>query len=110
MEETILKDYLALLGLRVKDAVTGFIGVVTSISFDLYGCVQAVVTPPGVDKDGKLLFGHWFDTNRLIIEDLRGVLPVPDYKPLVPSVITNIGATQAGTHGPAEKLVFSSHA
>ncbi len=105
-EEKILTDYLSLLGLRVKDAVTGFAGVVTSVSFDLYGCVQAVVTPSGVDKDEKMKQGHWLDVNRLVIEDPCGVMPVPDYKPRMPSVITSAGATQAGTHGPAEKPAY----
>lgn len=61
-----LQDYVDLLGYRVRDKVTGFEGVVTSIGFDLYGCVQAVVTPPA--KDGKQEDSRWYDTHRLSIE------------------------------------------
>lgn len=38
--------------------------VVTTISFDLYGCVQAVVTPP-VGSGGEVNDGQWFDVTRL---------------------------------------------
>jgi hypothetical protein len=38
---------LKLLGTKVRDVVTGFVGIVTSVSFDLYGCVQAVVVTVG---------------------------------------------------------------
>ena len=36
---------LKLLGLKVKDKVTGFTGIITSVSFDLYGCIQVIITP-----------------------------------------------------------------
>ena len=48
----IIKKHLDLLGLKVKDRVSDFEGVVISISFDLYGCVQADVRPFTTDKDG----------------------------------------------------------
>lgn len=57
-------EHLKLLGFKVKDVVTGFTGVISSISFDLYGCVQAIVNP-GLDKDGKPGDMHWFDLKRL---------------------------------------------
>lgn len=60
----MIKSSLAMLGLQAKDKITGFEGVVSSIGFDLYGCVQAVLTPP-VDKDGKPEGGHWIDVKRL---------------------------------------------
>jgi hypothetical protein len=41
-------------------------GVITSISFDLYGCRQVILTP-GLDKDGKLRDSNWFDENRVKI-------------------------------------------
>jgi hypothetical protein len=46
----MLDKHLDILGYEVTDRVTGFKGVVTSISFDLYGCVQALVTPQLNDK------------------------------------------------------------
>jgi hypothetical protein len=71
---SVVQQSLGLLGLRVTDKVTGFSGVVTSIAFDLYGCVQAVVKPP-VGEDGKQRDGEWFDVARL---HLASVVPVMD--------------------------------
>ena len=72
------KDYLDLLGKQVKDRVTGAEGVVTSISFDLYGCVQALVNP-GLDKDCKLRDSWWFDTNRLDVKKAKRVMNPPRF-------------------------------
>lgn len=69
---------MELLGLRVRDAVTGFEGIVSSVGFDLYGCVQAVVTPPV--RDGKPGDGMWFDTKRLIVLDKTPVLELPTFE------------------------------
>lgn len=55
-----------LLGLEVKDVVTGLRGIVTSISFDLNGSVQAAANP-GLDKDGKVQQGTWVDTKSLFV-------------------------------------------
>lgn len=90
--------HLDLLGKTAKDRVTGLTGTVTSISFDLFGCVQAVISPP-VDKDGKCVDGRWLDVNRLEILDEKRAMPVPEFdkKP-------KFGATPAThAHGPAEK-------
>ena len=43
----LIKKHLDLLGHKVKDKVSGFQGVVISMSFDLYGCIQADVRPVG---------------------------------------------------------------
>lgn len=89
---TDLEPYFDLLGAKVRDRVTGFQGTATSLSFDLYGCVQVVITPP-LDKDGKHVDGHWYDANRLEVLDAARVMPLPKY-----------GATPAThSHGPAEK-------
>ncbi|MDX3971119.1 MAG: hypothetical protein QHD01_31625 [Bradyrhizobium sp.] len=64
-----MQHHLALLGWEVKDKVTGFTGTVSTIGFDLYGCVQAIVTPKAViEKEGgaqKLDPSQWFDVSRL---------------------------------------------
>ena len=65
-ENGTCEKHLNLLGMKVEDKVTGFKGVVASISFDLYGCVQAIVNP-GADKDGKLMEQCWFDVSRLAL-------------------------------------------
>jgi hypothetical protein len=72
-----MKEFLKLLGTRQRDKVTGFIGVVGSIAFDAYGCVQAWLTPP-VGKDGKTQDGVWFDVKRLEAKGGR-VMPVPSF-------------------------------
>jgi hypothetical protein len=38
-----MQKHLSLLGHRVKDRISGSTGVVDSICFDLYGCVQATI-------------------------------------------------------------------
>lgn len=84
---------MGMLGMRVKDKVTGAKGVVTSISFDLYGCVQAVVNP-GIGKDGKPMDCGWFDIARLEVACPRRVMPLPDF---------HNGAVAEGKKGPSEK-------
>jgi len=64
--------------MQAKDKVTGYSGVVTTISFDLYGCVQAVITPPAA-KDVKIDSGHWFDVTRLELSDQPKVMETPDF-------------------------------
>lgn len=70
--------HIGLLGLRVRDKVTGFEGVVTTVGFELYGCVQAVVHP-GLDKDGKARDSTWFDVSRLTILSDTPVMDVPNF-------------------------------
>jgi hypothetical protein len=91
-----VQKHLSNLGLKVEDSVTGFKGVVTSISFDLYGCVKAVVHP-GMNADGKLGESHWFDMNRLKILDIKPVLTQPDFE---------LGPVAEGKKGAAEKPIF----
>lgn len=75
MSRPLVQQSIQMLGLRAKDKVTGFKGIVSSVSFDAYGCVQAVITPP--IKDGKPQDGHWFDIKRL--ETSARVLDLPDF-------------------------------
>lgn len=92
-----VKNHLNLLGMRVEDKVTGFKGVVATISFDLYGCVQAVVNP-GADKDGKLMDQCWFDVSRLTLLALEPVMERPNYE---------FGPQAEGKQGAAEKPKFN---
>jgi hypothetical protein len=89
-------QYLNYLGLRVRDRVTQFTGVVESISFDLYGCVQAVVRP-AVEHDDKgssvVPEARWFDVKRLDVLSSVPVMPSPNWR------LTAIGEE----NGPAEK-------
>jgi hypothetical protein len=69
---------LSLLGLKVRDKVTGIEGVITSVSFDLYGCVQGLVNT-GKDSSGNLMDLHWFDISRLTVKSRTPVMKVPDF-------------------------------
>lgn len=71
-----------LLGYPVKDRVTQFVGVVTSVAFDLYGCVQCVVTPPAGEA-GKMEDSRWFDEKRLEVTGNR-VMPLPSFGDAIP--------------------------
>ena len=53
----LLEKHLDLLGRKVEDRITGAKGIITSISYDLFGCIEAVVQ----DKDNN----NWYDINRL---------------------------------------------
>lgn len=90
----ILRQHVGILGMKVRDRVSGFEGVVESVSFDLYGCVQTVVKPPAKDGDAK--DGRWFDIQRLEVTDATRVMPVPAFAALA-------NAEGEHQHGPAEK-------
>jgi hypothetical protein len=70
---------IELLGHKVVDKVTGMKGVVTSISFDLYGCIQAVITPAIDEKELKPREGHWYDVQRLKVTSREPVMAVPTF-------------------------------
>lgn len=75
----VITQHLSLLGKRVQDKVTGLKGIVTSISFDLYGCIQTTLHP-GIDKDGKVMDQSWFDVNRLEVLSEVPVMEPPDFE------------------------------
>lgn len=95
----MIKETIDMLGRRAVDRVTGFDGVITSVSFDLYGCVMAVLSPPAKDSDMKE--GRWFDVQRLTVDDGK-VMAAPDFdaKGKVPANYDN---------GPADKPQFSAN-
>lgn len=78
MSETIIEHHIALLGLEVEDKVTKFKGIATSVSFELYGCIQVVVSPV-VGDDGKIENGKWFEVTRLRVTNHVPVMEHPDY-------------------------------
>lgn len=65
-----IEQHIDLLGREVKDKITDFHGTVTSVSFDLFGCIQAVVTPT-VNEKMETREGRWFDVCRLHVFDTR---------------------------------------
>ena len=88
-----IQNHIKTLGFQVKDRVTGFKGVIESISFDLYGCVQAVVRPP-IDKNGGLPDSRWFDVTRLEFISRKPVMKGPNF---------DFGPQAEGQQGPADK-------
>lgn len=89
-----IKKHLELLGLRVEDKVTEVSGIVNSISFDLFGCIQADVISEKLDKDGKMQTGYWLDVNRLKVVSKKPVMNVPAF---------DYGYTAEGKRGAADK-------
>ena len=86
-------EHLELLGKKAKCRVTGYEGVVTSICFDLYGCIQALIQP-GINSDGKIGEPMWFDVLRIKILDEKPIMKQPNFE---------TGAIADGKNGPAEK-------
>lgn len=94
-----IKKHIEKLGLKVEDKVTGVAGVITSVGFDLYGCVQAVVSP-GLKADGTIADPLWFDIGRLRVISETPVMEQPNF---------DFGPIAEGKKGPAEKPRFYKH-
>lgn len=93
-----IQKHLKLLGMQVEDCVTGFKGVASTVSFDLYGCVQIIVTP-AVDKEkGEPRDSKWFDASRLKTLSATPVMLPPNWE--------HEGAEVE--KGPVEKPAFST--
>jgi len=78
MEKIQYLDFKYKLGIRVKDMVTGFAGVVTGRSQLLHMCNRYNVTPEGTTPDGKLKEIYSFDEGALEVLDDKPVLEVPN--------------------------------
>ena len=87
-----MKEYLNILGHQVRDRVTGFTGIATTVAFDLYGCVQVIVSQPGVNDKGETKPGAWFDFKRLVVDSLIPVMDQP--------VFQQIGSEEGGYEKP----------
>ena len=55
------------LGNKVRDKVTGLIGIITSRSECLYGCNRYYVQPQA-DKNSKVPDAYWFDEDQLEVK------------------------------------------
>lgn len=74
-----IQKHLNLLGYEVKDVASDYQGIVISMCFDLFGCVQADVRPKELDKDGKIKQGAWLDVNRLKVISKKPVMDQPEF-------------------------------
>jgi hypothetical protein len=88
----MIQETINLLGHRASDLVTGYKGVISSVSFDLYGRVQVAISPPA-DRP-ELKSGHWFDVHRLKVEKEK-VMTAPSF-----DAVTTVAEFK---HGPADK-------
>ena len=75
-----------MLGKKVKDKVTGFIGIATSKHIYLTGCTQFGLQPE-VNEKGKVPDAGFFDEGRLVVlgdgfnpEDVEGDEPGCDHR------------------------------
>jgi len=56
------------LGIKAKDVVTGFEGIITGRVLYITGCDQYLIHPP-VDKAGKPVDPRWYDEKRIEVLD-----------------------------------------
>jgi len=91
----IVEQSVKFLGKKVKDKISGRKGIVTSVCFDLYGCIQIVIDEQKTDKDGKAVSFGWFDINRAEIITNKTIMDFPDFD--------NKYASIKKVNGPAEK-------
>jgi hypothetical protein len=88
-------EAIGLLGLPGSDKITGFEGIIDSVCFDLYGCVQLALRPTKTKEDGSLREAHWFDIHRINVGSGR-VMTARDFTKIE-------HAPSDYAHGPAEK-------
>jgi len=71
-----MEKHLELLGYKAMDKVTKMEGIITSISFDLFGCIQVILTPAYNSNSES----QWFDLRRVTVLDYTRVMEYPDFK------------------------------
>ena len=66
------------LGDRVKDSISGFMGIAQGHALYRFGCAQFLVTPDKLKEDGSTLDSAWFDEQRIVLVDkLAPATPAP---------------------------------
>lgn len=76
-----MKEFMGLLGHKVRDRISGMEGIAESVAFDLYGCVQICVHQPGLDeKENTLKKSYWMDHSRLEVLSEEPVMENPFVK------------------------------
>jgi len=89
----VIERHMKLLGKTATDKVTGFKGVIDSINFDLYGCIQVSICPKS-EKGITIENSRWFDVTRLKKVSVNPVMTLPDF---------SLGYVAEGKKGAAEK-------
>jgi len=90
-------DYL---GKKVKDKISGKKGIVTSVCFDLYGCIQVIIFEQKLDKDGNPRTFGWVDINRIDILKEKRIMDFPDFDQKYKSI--------KSINGPADKPILGA--
>ena len=72
------QKHIKQLGLIAEDLVTGKKGVITSVAFDLYGCIQVILTTQ-INETSNESNQEWYDVARLKILNKRPVMKQPDF-------------------------------
>jgi hypothetical protein len=88
---------MAQLGDRVKDPISGFTGIATSITTWLHGCIRLGVVPEKLDKDGKPKDDRYFDQTQLV------VLKEAVHKPMMLDVIEAPPEVRKSRGGPSRE-------
>jgi len=91
----MIKKHIDLLGMKVEDKITKVKGIVASISFDLYGCIQVIIAP--MAKNNETRETYWYDISRLKILNKKPVMKRPNF---------NYGNQAEGKHGCCEKPII----
>lgn len=72
-----IRENIKLLGLRFKDLITGIEGIATTVSFELYGAIEGVLTTdPDDSKNTRTL---WASTRRFEEVSSERVMPLPNF-------------------------------
>lgn len=83
------------LGIRARDSITKFEGVIIVRSQHLTNCNQYAILPTELDKDGKRRDAEWFDEQRIEVID-AAPLALPGAKPA--------GAEKPGADEPLPRV------
>jgi len=95
-------DVIEMLGSEAKDKITKQNGVISSIAFDLYGCIQVLLTPLKVENNHDIKVHGWFDINRMVITKKRKIMNHPSFE--------NKYSELKDVSGPSEKpTTFSNN-
>ncbi len=80
MEQILINKHMSMLGLKAYDMVTGMKGAITSIKFDLYGCIQVAIDPPVKKGNEENKGRYWYDVSRVKITGKKPVMKRPNYR------------------------------
>lgn len=90
--QSVIAASIDLVGTQGKDRVTGFEGMVSSVSFDAYGCVQVALTPKVDPKTGVQRDGIWIDVKRFDQTSKKRLMENPFANP--PAMGKEIGSAE----------------